>query len=97
MRVKDSSTGMTEVGTDATHDNDGNTMKATMIKCDNPRCNQIGYPENTKPYIPPYGWISLKGYIVGCGPKLTIEVCQDECLTPAVTEAIRLYNNGFPL
>ena len=59
-------------------------MIVQRTKCDNPDCKMIGLPESEKPYVPPYGWLTLKGHFVGCGPAVTVEVCSTDCLAPAV-------------
>lgn len=64
-------------------------MIVQRVKCDNPCCGNVALPESEKkPYVPPYGWIHLKGNIVGCGPRLSVEVCNVDCLGPAVAAII---------
>ena len=68
-------------------------MIVMRTKCDNPQCKSTGLPENEKkPYIPPYGWLSLKGHFVGCGPAVAVEVCSVECLTAAVEHSLEEVN-----
>lgn len=64
-------------------------MKITMTQCDNPGCKNTGTPECEKPYIPPYGWLRLKGDWVGCGPSINITVCSVECAAPAIQASER--------
>lgn len=65
-------------------------MKVEMVGCDNPRCKSLGHPESQKPYVAPYGWLVIsKGWFIGTGPSVKVEVCSIECLTPAVEELVR--------
>jgi hypothetical protein len=61
------------------------------VKCDNPSCMNTSTPEwvspNGKQHKPPYGWLYMKGYFMGCGPNIEIEVCGIDCLGPAVAHA----------
>lgn len=59
-----------------------------MTKCDNLKCSMAGHPENLKPYRPPYGWLSVKGGFMGCGPDFAVEVCSLACLEPAIRDAL---------
>lgn len=70
-------------------------MKVEMVRCDNPACKSIGHPESRKPYVAPYGWLHIqRGWFVGCGPNVQVEVCSVECLTPAVEELVRRDRDG---
>lgn len=70
-------------------------MKTQMTKCDNPSCRSIGFPENrSKPYRPPYGWFTMTGYFMGCGPKVKIEVCSVECIEPTVRAILEEEERG---
>ena len=64
-------------------------MKVMMISCDNPGCHAVDSPEIERPrsYVPPYGWLTMKGHFVGTGPSIEIEVCSVECLEEAVDAA----------
>lgn len=64
-------------------------MKIMMVKCDNPGCRNTEHPESeSKPYVPPYGWLRLKGDFVGTGPAINVEVCSTACLEAAVDNAV---------
>jgi hypothetical protein len=60
----------------------------TVTKCDSPACENHDTPECEKPYRPPYGWLTMKGGLFGCGPNIKVEVCSTACLEAAVDNAI---------
>jgi hypothetical protein len=71
-----------------------------MIKCDNPKCKNVGLPE----YVPgvdgpkkkgakvmgPYGWHQGDGWLVGSGPDYHYMACSTECVGPAIADLLRL-------
>lgn len=63
-------------------------MIVKMTKCDNPTCPMVDQPENLKPYVPPYGWLRVKGHFIGCGPNVDVEVCSLKCLHDAIEHVI---------
>jgi hypothetical protein len=66
-----------------------------MIKCDNPKCENVGLPEHVpgqygarkkkgERVMAPYGWHQGDGWLQGTGPAYTYMCCSDECVGPAV-------------
>lgn len=63
-------------------------------KCDNFACNRIELAESDKPYVPPYGWLTVKGGFVGSGPgPFVVVVCSLNCLEAAVAEVVGAQRN----
>ena len=63
-------------------------MKIVKTKCDNPGCHEVSTPEMEKPYVSPYGWVTIKCNLVGTGPHVTIETCSTACVEAALDAAI---------
>jgi hypothetical protein len=72
-----------------------------MIKCDNPRCSNIGEPEfvpgengtrkkKSDRIMAPYGWHQGDGWLQGCGPSYTYMACSDACVGPAVISLVEM-------
>lgn len=64
-------------------------MIVKFIGCDNPGCKTVGRSETEDPRVkkllPPYGWIRMQGFVMGCGPNIKqIDVCSIDCLRAAV-------------
>ena len=66
-----------------------------MIKCDNPKCESVGYPEHVpgqygqrkkrgEKVVGPYGWHQGDGWCVGSGPNYSYMACSNECVGPAI-------------
>ena len=70
-----------------------------MIKCDNPKCENVGLPEHipgldgapkrkNERVMAPYGWHMGDGFCMGSGPDYSYMACSDECVGPAITELV---------
>ena len=72
-------------------------MLVPMVRCDNPKCTNVGSPEwvdeegpsvDPAKYSGPYGWIDTEISFVGTGPSLHVDACSVKCLTPAVQDLL---------
>ena len=70
-----------------------------MIKCDNPKCENVGLPEHIpgqygqrkkkgERVMAPYGWHQGDGWLMGCGPNYTYMACSDACVGPAIENLV---------
>ena len=67
-----------------------------MVKCDNPKCHEVGYPEHVdeEGHAAPYGWITGQLALMGPTTFLKIEVHHADCLQPAWEYLLREYHRG---
>ena len=71
-----------------------------MIKCDNPKCENVGLPEfvpgrespkrKGQEVMAPYSWHQGSGFLMGCGPSYKYMACSNECVGPAIIDVLRL-------